>query len=137
MSRPLYLSALRERNLKEGAPYSNLAKLEKCFAMFTRVTNGINRLKSLDRISVSVLDEPVNQIRSMSIGSSEHRRASLDWLPFIEEVDSVISDAVIDRRCQEWPHPKREACMRSVSKYAEKFLKQLKHHIYGASHAIA
>lgn len=137
MSRPVYLSALREKNLKEGAPYPNLAKLEKCFAMFTRVTNGINLFKRLDRLSASVLVEPVDQNKSMSTWSSEYRRAEMNWLPVIEEIDSVISDAVIDRRCREWPPPKCEACMRSVSKYSEKFSKQLKHHIYGASYAIA
>lgn len=93
MSRPDYLSLLREKNIKRSAPPPNLVKGEKSFPRFTGYPVSTNQPKDRNRPSV----EPLAQATPPALipMTSEQKEAVMDWLVFIEETDPTISADVI------------------------------------------
>lgn len=93
MSRPDYLSLLREKNIKRSAPPPNLVKREKSFAMFTGYPASTIQPKGRGRPLV----EPVAQAIPLALlpMTYEQKQAVMDWLVFIEETDPTISADVI------------------------------------------
>lgn len=93
MSRPDYLSLLREENFKKNVLQPNLVKGEKSFARFTGYPLSTNRHKDLDRASVNPVTQPITPV--LVPMTFEQKESVMDWLIFIDEIDPKISADVI------------------------------------------